>query len=260
MSISPDAIVLNQIEANGFQALGQFIQAYSNPNPITVVRALGATAPGSNVRLPEPINGDFVVMSSIHQERLEWNETTFSDNICVGSITETILTVSALTRGILADGQLLMDIGYPNGHILPNTVILEQLSGTSGGVGTYKVSVSQSLSSENLYCGTRTDTVGNKWRAQIDIHGPNSANNSNVLDTLFRSDLGVDFFAATGFEIAPLNIESRGLQPFENAEGEIEWRWVLEAELEIVVTVTTPQQFADQIVIENVVVDLSVVP
>jgi hypothetical protein len=67
-----------------------------------------------------------------------------------------------------------------------------------------------------------------------------------VLDALFRSEVGVDFFASQYDGIAPLNIVSRGLQPFENAEQEVEWRWVLEADLNVVIEVRTPQMFFDE--------------
>jgi hypothetical protein len=254
----PPGVTISLTEAQGFTALGQFLQAICTPYPLTVVRAVGSTAPGSNVRVPEPLAGDFIIMSSLRTERLETNETTFSDNVSVGSITGTTLTVTEITRGLLAPGQLLIDYDYPNGNIAVNTTIVAQLTSTEpagalGGTGTYQVSTSQTLVSETLYSGTRADQVGTEWVVQIDCHGPNSLNNINTIDTLFRSEYGVDFFAATGFWIAPLHVDTAGQMPFENAEKEMEWRWVMEAHLEIVPIVTTPQQFAQEVQIRNVV-------
>jgi hypothetical protein len=261
MSSGPPGITISLTEAQGFQALGQFLQAVCSPSPITVVRGLGSTAPGSNVRVPEPVAGDFVVMSSLRIARLETNEMTFSDNVCVGSISGTTLTVTVATRGALAPGNLLIDYNYPGGLILPNTTIVRQLTGAiTGGPGTYQVGVSQTLSSETLYAGTRSDQVGTEWTVQLDVHGPNSLNNVNVIETLFRSDYGVDFLAATGFWIAPLHIDTAGQMPFENAEGEVEYRWVMEAHLEIVPIVTTPQQFADHVQVETVEAGVIYVP
>ena len=250
-------VTLSLTEAQGFQALGQFLQAVCAPSPITVVRAIGSTSPGSNVRVPMPAAGDFVVMTSLRHTRLETNETTFSDNICIGSITGNTLTVTTMVRGRLPIGLLLIDYLYPSGNIQPNTIITQQLTstvagGALGGTGTYRVSISQTLVSETLYAGTRADQVGTEWVSQLDVHGPNSMNNVHVIDTLFRSEYGVNFFADTGFWIAPLHADTAGQMPFENAEGEIEYRWVMEAHLEIVPIVVTPQQFADEVIVDTV--------
>lgn len=253
----PPGVTISLTEAQGFQALGQFLKAICAPYPLTVVRAVGSTAPGSNVRVPEPLAGDFIIMSSLRTERLETNETTFSDNVSVGSISGTTLTVTTLTRGLLAPGQLLIDYDYPSGNIAANTTIVSQLTSTEpggalGGTGTYQVSAFQALASETLYSGTRADQVGTEWVVQIDCHGPNSLNNINTIDTLFRSEFGVDFFKSTGFWISPLHCVVAGQMPFENAEKEIEYRWVCELHLEIVPVVVTPQQFAQQIQINNI--------
>lgn len=253
----PPGVTISLTEAQGFTALRAFLLAICSPQNLEVVRAVGNTAPGSNVRVPEPIAGDFVVMSSLRTERLETNETTFSDNVSVGSIAGTTLTVTELARGVLAPGQLLIDYDYPSGNIAINTTILSQLTSTEpggvpGGTGTYEVSVSQTLAGETLYSGTRSDLVGTEWVVQLDVHGPNSMNNANVIDALFRSEFGVDFFASTGFWIAPLHVDTAGQMPMENAEKEVEYRWVLEAHLEIVPIVTTPQQFAQEVQVRNV--------
>jgi hypothetical protein len=259
----PPGVGISLTEAQGFYALGQFLLAICAPYPITVVRAIGSTAPGSNVRVPEPISGDFVVMSSLRRARLETNETTFSDNICVGSIIGTTLTVTSVSRGSLSLARgplLLIDYNYPSGTIAPNTTILAQLTGILGGPGTYQVSVSQNLASETLYAGVRSDQVGVEWTVQLDVHGPNSLNNVNTIDALFRSEYGVEFLAATGFWVAPLHVDAAGQMPFENAEGEVEYRWVMEAHLEIVPIVTTPQQFADHVQVDTVEAGVTYVP
>src|SRR5271166_4934521 len=253
MSGEPPGITLSFTETQGFQALGHFLQAFCAPYPITVVRALGGTTPGSNVRMPEPAFGDFIVMSSLRRIRLETNETTFSDNICIGSISGTTLAVTVVSRGVLAPGQLLTDYNYPSGNITANTTIVSQLTGTTtGGVGTYQVSISQTLASETLYAGTRADLVGTEWTVQLDVHGPNSLNNVNVIDTLFRSEVGANFFSGTGFGIAPLYVDTAGQMPFENAEKEVEYRWVMEAHLEILPIVTSPQQSTSTVHIDTI--------
>lgn len=69
----------------------------------------------------------------------------------VGSISGTTLTVSSIT--FMPDGQAL----WPNtklstntGGVLAFTQIVQQLTGTTGGVGTYEVDIAQTVASTNL--------------------------------------------------------------------------------------------------------------
>ena len=73
------------------------------------------------------------------------------DAVVTGAIAATTLTVSAVSTGTLAVGQVVT-----GGGTAPNTIILAQLTGTAGGVGTYTVSVSQSVSSTTLSSGQTT--------------------------------------------------------------------------------------------------------
>jgi hypothetical protein len=252
MSDSPPGVTISFTEASGFQALGNFLQSICTPYPIAVVRAIGSTAPGQNVRVPEPLMGDFIIMSSLMMQRLETNETSYADNIVVGSISGNILTVTEITRGALAVGNLLIDTSYPTMNITSNTVILSQLSGTPGGIGTYQVSVSQTLSSEILYAGVRFDMAGTEWTVQLDVHGPNSMQNARTIDTLFRSEVCVDYFLNAGVAMAPLYSDEAKQIPFPNAEQEMEYRWVMELHMQINAIVTTPQQFADQVQVTTI--------
>lgn len=66
----------------------------------------------------------------------------------IGSIAGTLLTVTAVNQGgPLAIGQSLYD--GPAGTIIPGTVIASLGSGT-GGIGTYNLNVSQTVSSESF--------------------------------------------------------------------------------------------------------------
>lgn len=63
---------------------------------------------------------------------------------------------------------------------------------------------------------------------QIDVHGPASAENAQIIATLFRDNWGVDqFYTLAGNSIAPLYCEDPRQMPFLNAEQQYEWRWVL---------------------------------
>lgn len=62
-----------------------------------------------------------------------------------GSISGTTLTVTAVDSGTLFPNQLLAATG-----LLANTTITQQISGTAGGVGVYRVSTSQTLASTTI--------------------------------------------------------------------------------------------------------------
>lgn len=63
-----------------------------------------------------------------------------------GSISGTVLTVSAMDTGSVAAGSLLQDAGL----MATGTTVVEQLTGSTGNVGTYRVSVSQEVTSEAM--------------------------------------------------------------------------------------------------------------
>lgn len=66
-----------------------------------------------------------------------------ASNSATGSIAGTTLTVSAVGSGtVLGSGQTLSGTGVD-----PSTSIVQQLTGTLGGVGTYQVSISQTVAS-----------------------------------------------------------------------------------------------------------------
>jgi hypothetical protein len=85
-------------------------------------------------------------------------QTTAGAAFFTGSIGGTTLTVTAITAGTLAPGQLLLD--EPATLIAPGTLIVAQLTGsTTGGTGTYSVSISQTVASENMTSTTLVNSV-----------------------------------------------------------------------------------------------------
>jgi hypothetical protein len=251
---SPPGITSSFTEAQGFQAVGNFLQSICSPTPIEVIRQIGNTAPGVNNRVPEPINGDFIVMSSLRQPRLATNLETYADNVFVGSVAANALTVTSITRGSVPLGAILLDGTYPP-ILLPNTTILSQLMGTAGGIGVYMLSNSQTLSSQTLYAGVASRVAAAQWTVQVDIHGPNSMNNARVVETLTRSEYAVDFFAGQNPAIVPMYAGDPHQAPWQNEEQQIELRWVLDLEFQINVIIGTPQQFADQVKVTTVEAD-----
>ena len=75
-------------------------------------------------------------------------------NVVTGSIAGTTLTVTAVTTGVLTNGQTISGT-----NVVAGTQILSQLSGTAGGVGTYQVSVSQTVTSTTITGSGGTMTV-----------------------------------------------------------------------------------------------------
>ena len=80
---------------------------------------------------------------------------------------------------------------------------------------------------------------------QIDVHGPNSADNVQKIATLWRDFAACDFFTTSGFDGQPLYTSDPRQVPFINAEEQYELRWMLDAYLEANIIVGVNQPFAD---------------
>lgn len=130
-----------------------------------------------------------------------------------------------------------------------STTIVSQLTGSIGGTGTYQISPSQTVLSETMYVGVRTDLAQTEWVVQCDVHGPNSANVTQTLITLFRSEVAVMTFSAQGttYTVEPLYADDGKYMPFINAEQQYEYRWVIELHVQVNPVVGTTQQFADEL-------------
>lgn len=103
--------------------------------------------------------------------------------------------------------------------------------------------------------GTRTDATPTLFTIQIDVHGPNSGENVQVIASLFRSDGACDAFAATGYAVAPLYASEPRQSPFANSEQQVEEHWSVDLALQANIAVTTPQDFAGTVSVSTVEVD-----
>jgi hypothetical protein len=83
-----------------------------------------------------------------------------------------------------------------------------------------------------------------KVTIQLDVHGPSSAENAQVIVTLFRSEWGVDQFQTSGFDVTPLYTGEPNQLPFDNGEQQIEQRWSIDAVLQCNPIIQVPQDFA----------------
>jgi hypothetical protein len=204
-------------------------------------------------RVPEPLVPNFVVMSQLSQPRMTTNIDEYNNNVVLASIAGAVLTVGAVLRGSLTPGAPLTDGTLQ--QIQVDTTIVSQLTGTPGGIGTYSVAPSQNLASSVLYAGLTSALVPAEWTVQLDFHGPLSADNATRAAALFRSEYGVDAFVSSGFDVTPLYCGDPSQRPFINAEQEIEYRWSLDAVMQINPVIGTQLSFADELQVTTVDVD-----
>ena len=82
---------------------------------------------------------------------------------------------------------------------------------------------------------------------QLDVHGPNSSDNAQLITTLLKDQYATDQFALTGFDVAPLYTSEPRQIPFSDGEQQIEERWVIDVTIQSNPVVTISQQFASSI-------------
>lgn len=201
----------------------------------------GQVVIGQTNRVAEPL-GDFVIIWPINRQRLGTNVDLPSDTKGTGSISGTVMTISAVAIGAFGGGNQVFGV-----NVAANTMIVNQLTGPAGGVGTYTITPSQAISSQTLSAGTNAISTTTEVVMQVDVHGPHSADNAQTIQQLFRDQYGVDQFAGTG--ISPLFAEGPRQAPFINAAKEYEDRWTLDVHLQIDPTIFVPQQFADKLTV-----------
>ena len=227
------SITLSLTEVQIFTALRSFLVSIL-PTGIEVVKA-------QDNRVPEPAGTNFVTMTPILRERLETNVDTYADTAFTGSVAGSILTVTNISLGSIAVGAQLL-----GNNLAANTVVTALGTGT-GGIGTYMVAPAQTLASQTIAAGVEYLLQPIKFTAQLDVHGPNSADNSQIIATLFRDDYGVEQFASSGFDVTPLYAGEPHQMPFENGEQQIEERWVIDVAMQCNPIVTASLQFAAQL-------------
>ncbi len=248
-------IAISPTQSNLTEALGQFLVATLGLTPAQIIV-------GQQNRVPEPQSTDFVVMTPIRFERLATNIDGSVDVKFIGSIVGTVLTVTSIDFGEISVGSTLSG---PN--VAAGTVISKQTSGPSGGIGTYTVSISQTIGSETLSAGSKTLLQEARAVVQLDFHSQGSdqtaGDNAQKISTMLRDEYGVNFFANLAPPlngIAPLHADDPRQTAFENAESQIEWRWVLDAHFQVNQVVSVPQTYGDGAAVELVSVEAEFPP
>ena len=165
-----------------------------------------------------------------------------------------ITTVDNRFTGQLAIGVEIFGVGLAN-----NTVITALGTGT-GGIGTYTVSVSQSISSETIAAGTTSLMQKTEVVMQCDVHGPNSSDNAQVISTVMRDEVANRYFNPTTTGVSPLYADDPRQVPFFNGEDQYETRWVVDVHLQVNQLVIFSQQFADAVEVDVISVDATYPP
>lgn len=214
------------------------------PTSVEVVR-------GQVNRVAEPASSDFVVMTPIRRQRLETNDDENDDVKFVGSISGNVLTVTAIDSGALRVGSTIFGTGVTDG-----TVVDSFGAGTTGGAGTYVLNNSQTVASEVMSAGQTLSTQNTELTVQLDVHGPSSAENAQIISTLIRDDYGYSYFDSSGVDAHPLHADDPRQIPFINDQEQYEDRWVVECCLQVNETVQIPQEYADSVVVGLVDVDV----
>ena len=126
-------------------------------------------------RVAEPNVLDFVLMNSVLRERLSTNIDSYADCLFQGRINGSVLTVVSVEYGTLAVGRRIFGTG-----VVANTTIVAPGSG-SGGIGTYNLNIPQTLPQRALACGITNLLQPTQVTIQIDVHGPASGNNAQII-------------------------------------------------------------------------------
>ena len=125
-------------------------------------------------------------------------------------------------------------------------------------VGKKRLSTNISSTSDGFWTSgpqIRNDMVPTELTVQIDVFGPSSSDNTQIILTMFRSDWAVDQFATINPDVTPLYMTEPKQLPFSNAQQQIVTRWTMDAAMQYNPIVTTNQDFAAALKLNLVNVD-----
>lgn len=233
--------MISPTEFDANRTLRTFLQSIL-PEGVEVIR-------GQANRVPEPNASDFVVMTPIRRTRLATNIDNFIDTRLIGNITGSVLTITTVDYGSVKIGSTILGVG-----ILPNTTIIRMMTG-SGGIGQYEISKPQTITEELMAAGVLSAMQPTEVTVQLDVHGPESANNAQRISTMLRDDYAWVNMTRQNLGVYPLTAEDPKQIPFINAENQYEDRWVVEACLQVNAAVEIPQEFFEQAIVGLIEVD-----
>lgn len=200
-------------------------------------------------RVPEPVESNFVMYTPTFRKRLSTNVDSYDDCQFTGFIAADVLTVTDVAFGTIGIDRLLFGVG-----VAAATRITAQITG-SGGVGTYRLNVSQTVSSRKLAAGIEKLKQPIELTVQTDFYGPLASDNAQTFSTLFRDEYGTAFFAELSNDVVPLYTDDPKQVAFTNEQQQYQDRWIVNAMLQVNATIEVPQQFADSGVVGLISVD-----
>lgn len=245
---------ISPTETDALKALDAFF--------LTILPAGVGSYLGQVNRVPEPPEDDFVIYWPLRFTRLNTNIDSAGDVLYTGSLSIDdmlggLLSVSDIDFGTIRIGAPVFGLGVD-----PLTKIVAQISGEPGGVGVYGVSVEQTVSAEMMASGILSLEQHSRFTLQADVHGPNSADNAQIITTIFRDGAGVDIFAGIRpqGDIVPLYTSDPRQMVFNNEAQQTENRWVAEIELQVNQVVAVGQAYADAVTVGLISVDATYPP
>jgi len=148
--LTTKVIFQNQQEVRGIRGIsgGQYMVAVCGPYVYVVTSNFTSSIIGqlttSTGRVGITDNGvNVYIVDGVH--RYTWRISNPATATFVGSVSGTTLTVTKVLSGTIAAGQDLFGVG-----VNIESIILNQLTGTSGGVGTYTINISQTVASTQM--------------------------------------------------------------------------------------------------------------
>jgi hypothetical protein len=207
-------------------------------------------------RVPEPHASSFVDLIPLRRTILATNIHTKLDCAFEGSISGPTMTVGStqVTNGVgILQGATVTGPGVASG-----TAVIQQLSGTPGGTGTYTVGPSQ-MAPDGLYEAGQLQTIGQyESVVQLGFHSADntSADMAQVVAQMIRDPYGVAFINGQNAAVTPLFASPPRQVPYMNAEDQFEFRWIVECILQANITITgLPEQFVTSAALTLVDVD-----
>lgn len=108
--------------------------------------------------------------------------------------------------------------------------------------------------------GIRTDRQSIKLTVQLDVHGPISGDNAQIVTTLFRSSFATDYFDGLAIGVQALYTSEPRQMPFLNAEQQIDARWSFDVVLQLDPVITSSQDFARELTAGVIEVEATYLP
>jgi hypothetical protein len=195
-------------------------------------------------RVPEPHESDFVSMTPILRKRLETNVDSYDSAQDVQVLTFAALTTVPIVGDTVVNGSATASgvvTAVTTTDVTVNTLTAQYFAVGDVVSNTTHAGVVGTMT--GLAYGSATSMQPIEMTIQLDVHGPLSGDNAQIVSTLLRDAYGVDQFATSGFDVTPLYTSDPKQIPFVNGEQQVETRWVVDVALQCNPVVTIPQQY-----------------